>query len=98
MYQANLKASHLSFVKIIIKYIHGTADYGILYSLDTNSTLIGYCDADWAGNIDDRSTFGGCFLGNNLVSWFSKKHNYISLSTQKLNTLLLVVHAVNLSI
>ena len=33
--------------------------------------------------MDDRkSTLGGCFyLGNNLVSWMSKKQNYVSLST-----------------
>ena len=33
--------------------------------------------------MDDRkSTSGGCFyLGNNLVSWMSKKHNFVSLST-----------------
>ncbi|MCI93838.1 gag-pol polyprotein, partial [Trifolium medium] len=45
--------------------------------------LTGYCDADWAGRADDRkSTSGGCFfLGNNLTSWFSKKHNSVSLST-----------------
>ncbi|KAK0583735.1 hypothetical protein LWI29_002305 [Acer saccharum] len=42
-----------------------------------------FSDADWAGNCDDRkSTSGGCFfLGNNLVSWFCKKQNSISLST-----------------
>jgi len=29
-----------------------------------------------------ESTSGGCFfLGNNLVSWFSKKQNYVCLST-----------------
>ena len=45
--------------------------------------LAGYLDADWAGCIDDRkSTLGGCFyLGNNLVSWMSKKQNSVSLST-----------------
>ena len=33
--------------------------------------------------MDDRkSTLGGCFyLGNNLVSWISKKQNSMSLST-----------------
>ena len=33
--------------------------------------------------MDDRkSTSGGCFyLGNNLVSWMSKKQNLVSLST-----------------
>ncbi|KAK0594143.1 hypothetical protein LWI29_021639 [Acer saccharum] len=47
------------------------------------SFSVGFSDADWAGNCDDRkSTSGGCFfLGNNLVSWFCKKQNSISLST-----------------
>jgi hypothetical protein len=41
-------------VKRILKYINVTNDYGILYSHSENSKLIGYCDADWAGNADDR--------------------------------------------
>lgn len=82
-YQANPKMSHLTQAKRIVRYISGTADFGLLYSLDTTSTLVGYCDADWAGSaVDRRSTSGGCFyLGNNLISWFSKKQNCISLST-----------------
>ncbi|CAM8948080.1 unnamed protein product [Rhodiola kirilowii] len=82
-YQANPKESHLMLVKRIIRYVCGTADYGLWYTKDTNACLVGYCDADWAGNAEDRkSTSGGCFfLGNNLVSWFSKKQNSISLST-----------------
>jgi len=82
-YQAEPKMSHLTQVKWILKYINSTSDYGILYSYSEKSKLMGYCDADWAGIADDiKSTFGGCFfLGNNLISWFSKKHNCVSLST-----------------
>ena len=74
-YQACPKQSHLTAVKRIIKYVNGTLDYGIFYSKDTNDNLIGFCDSDWAGSADDRkSTSGGCFfLGNNLISWHSKK-------------------------
>ncbi|CAM8944471.1 unnamed protein product [Rhodiola kirilowii] len=82
-YQADPKESHLLQVKRIIKYVCGTVEFGIWYTKDTNSHLVGFCDADWAGSAEDRkSTSGGCFfLGNNLVSWFSKKQNSISLST-----------------
>ncbi|KAL0551492.1 hypothetical protein IC582_010580 [Cucumis melo] len=82
-YQSDPCISHLIAIKRIIKYVHGTTYFKILYSYDTSSVLVGYCDADWAGSADDRkSTSGGCFfLGNNLVSWFSKKQNYVSLST-----------------
>ncbi|CAJ2654309.1 unnamed protein product [Trifolium pratense] len=82
-YQSEPKMSHLTQVKRIFKYVNGTCGYGILYTHGNDSTLIGYCDADWAGSADDRkSTSGACFfLGNNLVSWFSKKQNSVSLST-----------------
>ncbi|CAM8999265.1 unnamed protein product [Rhodiola kirilowii] len=81
-YQADPKESHLLQVKRIIKYVCGTIDFGIRYIKDTNPYLVGYCDADWAGNAEDRkSTSGGCFfLENNLVSWHSLKKNSISLS------------------
>ena len=82
-YQAAPKESHLTAMKRIIRYINGTPDYGLWYSKDSNACLVGYSDADWAGSVDDRkSTSGGCFyLGNNLVSWISKKQNFVSLST-----------------
>ena len=54
----------------------GTLDYDIWYSKDTNISLAGFSDADWAGNADNRkSTIGGCFyLGNSLVSWHNEKN------------------------
>jgi hypothetical protein len=82
-FQANPKESHLIAVKRIIRYVNDTLLYGIWYSRETNLVVVGYSDADWAGNADDRkSTSGGCFyVGNNLVAWMSKKQASISLST-----------------
>ena len=69
-YQANPKEFHMIALKRIIKYVKTTADFGMWYNKDTNDFLVGYYDADKAGNVDDRkSTSGGCFyMGNNLVS------------------------------
>ncbi|KAG9460048.1 hypothetical protein H6P81_004556 [Aristolochia fimbriata] len=77
------KESHVKTVKRIIRYVKSTINLGIWYAAETSNVLAGYSDADWAGNADDRkSTSGGCFyLGTNLVSWYSKKQNSISLST-----------------
>ncbi|XP_071722286.1 secreted RxLR effector protein 161-like [Rutidosis leptorrhynchoides] len=82
-YQANPKQSHVKAVKRIVRYVSGTTGLGLWYTKDTNGVLVGYSDADMAGCVDDRrSTSGGCFyLGSNLVSWFSKKQNLVSLST-----------------
>ena len=82
-YQANPKESHMNALKRIIKYFKTTAEFGVWCSKDTNDVLAGYSDADWARNANDRKcTSGGCFyVGNNLVSWMSKKQNSISLST-----------------
>ena len=82
-YQANSKESHMTTLKRIIKYVKTTTEFGVWYNKDTSDVLAGYSDADWARNADDRkSTSGACFyVGNNLVSWMSKKQNSISLST-----------------
>ena len=74
-YQANPKESYIIGLKRIIKYVKSIADFRVWYSKDTNDVLAGYSDVDWAGNADDRkSTLRGCFyVGNNLVSWMSKK-------------------------
>ena len=81
-FQSNPKVSHLNAVKLIIKYVGGTCDYGLFYSKESNLSLAGFSDFDWAGNVDDRnSTTNGCFhVRANLVAWMSKRQNSVSLS------------------
>ncbi|CAL9000091.1 unnamed protein product, partial [Prunus brigantina] len=82
-FQANPKESHHKAVKRIIKYVNSTTDFGLWYSKQDNTALLGYCDSDYAGCVDDRkSTSGGCFfVGQNLVSWLSKKQTSVALSS-----------------
>ena len=79
-YQANPKEFHM--IERIIKYVKTTVDFGVWYNNDTNDVLVVYSNTDWVGNANDKkSTSRGFFyVGNNLVSWMSKKQNYISLS------------------
>ncbi|KAK6139202.1 hypothetical protein DH2020_027053 [Rehmannia glutinosa] len=82
-FQSTPKESHMTVLKCIIRYVGGTTDLGIWYTKDTDTDLVGFSDSDWAGDVVDRkSTTGGCFyLGNNLVSMYSKKQNCVSFST-----------------
>jgi hypothetical protein len=82
-FQSCPKESHLIAVKQIFRYLLGTIDLGLWYPKSNSFDLISYTDADFAGcKIDRKSTSGTChFLGHSLVSWFSKKKNYVALST-----------------
>ena len=79
----NPKIEHWKTIKRILRYIRGTTDYGLQYKRTENFRLIGYTDADWAGDIDDRkSTSGFNFsLGTTAIAWRTKKQPTVSLST-----------------
>jgi hypothetical protein len=75
--------SHFAFMKRIIRYIQGTIDYGIRIIKSASHSLVAYSDADWGGCPDSRrSTSGYCvFLGDNLLSWSSKRQPTVSRSS-----------------
>ncbi|KAJ4792962.1 Pol [Rhynchospora pubera] len=82
-YQANPKESHHKAVKRILRYVKGTQNLGLWYGRQTELDLLGYTDADFAGDrMDRKSTSGTCqFLGGSLVSWSSRKQTSVALST-----------------
>ncbi|XP_024020247.1 uncharacterized protein LOC112091288 [Morus notabilis] len=75
--------THWRAVKRILRYLRGTLDFGLHLQKSTQLNLLGFCDADWASDPDDRkSTSGYCvYLGSNIVSWCSKKQHTISRLT-----------------
>jgi hypothetical protein len=58
-----------------LRYIRGTLHLGLFLRPTSQTELVVYSDADWAGCPDSRrSTSGyGVFFGDNLVSWSSKR-------------------------
>ena len=77
--------THLTAVKRILRYLKGTADISLKYQPTDNCSLIGYSDADWAGDQDDHhSTTGNILLmANGPISWLSKKQPIVALSTSE---------------
>lgn len=83
IFQSNPKECHFVVVKRKFRHLKGTSNHGIWYDRSSDFTLCVYIDADWECNMDDRkSTSGGVlFLGGRVVSWLSKKQDYISHNT-----------------
>ncbi|XP_021743099.1 uncharacterized protein LOC110709196 [Chenopodium quinoa] len=82
-FQANLKESHLSAVKRILRYFKGNDDLSLFYLRSDSFDLNSFTDADYAGELVNRKSTSGMvqFLGPCLVSWGSKKQNTVALST-----------------
>jgi len=74
---------HLAALKRILRYVRGTLDLGLHIRASSQSDLVVYSDADWAGCPDTRKSTSGyaVFLGDNLVSWSSKRQNTVSRSS-----------------
>jgi hypothetical protein len=70
-------------LKRVMRYVKGTLSTGLHIGAGSITSLTDYSDADWVGCPNSRrSTSGYCvFLGDNLVSWSSKRQTTISRSS-----------------
>jgi hypothetical protein len=69
----------------VLRYIAGTLDHGLSYGRKEEgpARLVGYSDADMAGDIDGRRSTSGVifFLGGNAITWQSSKQKVVALSS-----------------
>ena len=75
--------THWQALKRVLRYLKATETHGLQFSSCGSAKLLGYSDADWAGDIESRrSTSGYVFMLNNgCVSWRSKKQRSVALSS-----------------
>lgn len=76
---------HLVAVKRIFWYLVHTSNFGLRHPKGSSFKLFGYSDLDWEGDkMDMMPTSWACqFNCRSLVCWYSKKQNYVSLSTSE---------------
>ncbi|XP_062028861.1 uncharacterized protein LOC133744845 [Rosa rugosa] len=66
---------HMDAVYRILRYLKMAPGRGLLFEKKEELEVVGYTDADWAGDKTDRRSTSGyfTFVGGNLVTWRSKK-------------------------
>lgn len=81
-YMSKPTTDNWTTAKGVLKYLAGTVERGINYG-PSESELEGYCDADYAGDIDTRrSTTGYVFILNRgIISWSSRLQATVAVST-----------------
>jgi len=81
-YMSRPAVEHWQIAKGVLRYVAGTTDHGIIFGRSANA-LVGFCDADFAGDIDTRrSTTGYVFLlHGGAVSWNSRLQPTVAVST-----------------
>ena len=70
-------------MKRILRYVQGTLHLGLHLYSSRDSRLDSYTDVDWGGCPDTRRSTSGysVFLGDNLISWSSKRQPTLSSSS-----------------
>jgi hypothetical protein len=82
-------AMHLTAAKRALRYLKSTANlkihYDVATSNDESSTVTGFTDSDWAGNLTTRKSVGGCVFSigtcSGPIHWHSKSQSVVALST-----------------
>lgn len=83
-FQNNASDEHYTYLKRILRYLKLTVEYGLVYTDNAYDRIaLGYCDADWAGDLCDRKSVSGycILLFGNVISWCTQKQKTVSLST-----------------
>ncbi|GKD95030.1 ribonuclease H-like domain-containing protein, partial [Tanacetum coccineum] len=70
---------HFAALKRILRYVYGTVDFGLQLYVFATTSLVGYTN-DWVGCPSTRRSTSGyyVFLGDNLLSWSSKRQHTLS--------------------
>ncbi|KAL6431962.1 hypothetical protein ACFW04_007412 [Cataglyphis niger] len=79
----NSSELHCKAVKHVMRYLKGTIKFSLCYSGRTEDELIGYCDSDYVGDLEEiKSTSGYIFmLHGGPIVWSTSLQRVTALSS-----------------
>jgi transposase InsO family protein len=83
-FQSCASDEHWNHLKRVLRYIKGSLTMKLVYERHERSeNIIGYADADWANDIEDRKSITGYVFKvfGSTVSWTTRKQSTVSLSS-----------------
>jgi len=84
-YLAQPRQAHLEAAHRVLRYLHHTRTMPLTYNKSDvkDLTITAFVDSSWANDVDTRrSRYGyAVYVGKSLISWRSKLHAAIALST-----------------
>ncbi len=81
-HMANPSMEHWMAVKRIFWYLQSTLQMKLQFGATPSKEVLGYCDADWGGDLEDRrsTTRFVCMIRGGAISWSNKWEPTIALS------------------
>ena len=74
---------HWTALKRVLRYLKGTSSFSLLLQRTEAPKVVGYCDADWAGEILSRRSTSGTLLQlrSSVIDWRTLKQKCVALSS-----------------
>ncbi|KXJ79603.1 hypothetical protein RP20_CCG000255 [Aedes albopictus] len=85
-FQQSPTEDHWQALKRIMRYLKGTTTMGLVFKRHEDSRpLVGFVDADWASDSEDRKSVTGFLFKvfGSTVSWASRKQSTVSMSSSE---------------
>lgn len=84
-FQCNPAEEHWKHAKRILRYLRGTSEHGLVYIKKDPACrqIVGYADANWATDINDRHSVSGYFIQiyGATTAWSTRKQRTVALSS-----------------
>jgi hypothetical protein len=91
-FNSNPGQRHVGALKRVLRYLKASIDFQLTYGHEASGSsgssgpsipVLGHCDSDWGGSLDDRRSVSGTVftIAGGAVTWQAQRQKSVALST-----------------